>query len=326
MNIVIVGTGGLGSYIGAELARAGNTVTFVARGAQLEAIRTRGLEVHSPAGDFHLDRVQATDQTATLGVADLIVLSVKGYQLDAAVPLLAPLVGEHTAVLPVLNGIEHLGVLNNALGESRILGGVCNLSAKVTVPGTVMRLGTQGDIEFGEQDGIMSDRVQRLARVFEASAIKGRPSERIIPRMWQKLVTICGVSLCAVVRGDKALVLSGAPETQELMRQLASEVVAVARAMNVPLDKSSVEGFFRLFESAPPNVKPSMLLDLESGRPLELDMLNGAVVRMGRRLQLPTPANDFVYACLKPFKNGQNGIGAVAGAKLNPSMSHLAGE
>lgn len=307
MKIVMMGAGGLGGYIGGQLVRAGNDVTFVARGRQLEALARDGLDVRGGSGSFRIPSVKVTDAPATTTGADLIMLAVKSYQLVGAMQAMAPLVGPQTAILPFLNGIEHMQILNDRFGADRVLGGISNMTAHVTAPGVVERIGTHGNIELGEQAGGTSQRIERIAQVLAIDGLGARISPAITVAMWQKLTTICALGLFSVARLDKQGILRGMPETGQLMRQIASEVVRVAQAMAVDLPDAAVDRFMQQFESLPPRFKPSMLVGVERGQPIEVEALNGVIVRFGREHGVPTPVNDFVYACLKPIAGGASG-------------------
>lgn len=304
MKIAVMGAGGLGGYIGGRLAHAGNDVAFIARGAQLEAMRNSGVEVRSVAENFHIPSVSATDNPAEIGPVELIVLSVKAYDVAAAAKAMRPLLGPNTMIVPVLNGVGHIETLSEHVAAEHVLGGLISMTAHVVSPGVVERLGEHGAFEFGEQSGGLTARVEAVEQVLNIDGLNGKASPNILVGMWQKFAAICGANVCCVVRGDKATVLRGMPETGVLMRQLCSEVANVAKALNIGLADTAVDSFIELFNSTPPHFKPSMLVGLERGERIELEALNGAVARYGRQLGIETPANDFAYACLKPYVDG----------------------
>ena len=305
MKIVIMGAGGLGCYIGGQLIRGGRDVTLVARGAQLAALTESGLEIRWNGTSARLPSARATGDPATLAPPDLIVLSVKAYDLAGAIEGMRPLVGPATSIFPILNGVDHIRRLNEAFGAERVLGGLSNLTAHVVAPGIVERLGQHGGLEFGEQSGEATERCHRFEKALAVEGLQAKASPSIVTSLWQKLAVICGVSVSCVVRGDKAAILRGAPESIELVRQLAAEVVEVARARGIDIDHGAVDSFVQLFDSLPQVFKPSMLVALERHQRLELEAMNGAVVRMGREAGVPTPGNAFVYACLKPHVQGR---------------------
>ena len=304
MKIVIMGAGGLGGYIGGQLLRAGRDVSLVARGAHLEALKSTGLEVRWNGTSARLPSVAATGDPAALPTADLIIVAVKSYDLAGAMDAMRPIVGPETAIVPILNGVDHIRLLNEAFGAGRVLGGLSSMTAHMVAPGIVERLGQHGILEIGEQPGQSAGSCKQTEALLSVDGLEPRMSARIIGSMWQKLAAICGASVCCVVRGDKAAVLRGAPETMDLARQLAAEAVKVGQARGVEVESTAIDAFVQLFDSVPLGFKPSMLVGLERGQRLELEALNGAVVRMGRETGMPTPANAFVYACLKPYARG----------------------
>jgi 2-dehydropantoate 2-reductase len=303
MKIAIMGTGGLGGYIGGRLAHAGNEVSLIARGPQLEAIRQNGLQVKHAQGEFHIQPAQATDNPAEVGPVELILLSVKTYDLVPAVEAMRPMVGPQTAIIPVLNGIEHIEILSDMLGAEHVLGGQTSMTAHIVAPGVVERIGEHGVFEFGEMAGDLSSRVEAIEQVLGIEGLNGKAVSNIAESMWQKFAGICGVGVFSVVRGN-AEILQRTPETLELIWQAILEGIAVAQAKDIPLDSSLLDWAKEVMNSLPPHFKPSMLVDLERDRRIEVEALNGAMSRLGKAVGVPTPVNDFIYACLKPYANG----------------------
>ena len=306
MKIAIMGSGGLGGYLGGCLAQAGQDVTFVARGRQLAAIRHHGLRVRSAQGEFQIKPVQATDQPAEVGAVDLILLCVKTYDLLPAAEQIKPMVGPQTAIIPVLNGIDHLETLSQIVGENSVLGGLSSMTAHVVEPGVVERVGQHGNVEFGETQGGMSARCEAIEQVLGIDSIQGKAAPNIRANMWQKFAGICGFGVFSVVRGDAAT-LRRAPEAVDLVLAAIKEGMDVAAARAVRLDAGLLDYAKTILDGLPGSFKPSMLLDLEHGRRLEIEALNGALSRLGRETGVPTPVNDFIYVCLKPFADGANG-------------------
>ena len=306
MKIAIMGSGGLGGYLGGSLAQAGQEVTFIARGQQLEALRHKGLRVRSHQGEFQLKPVQATDHPAKVGPVDLILFCVKAYDLVPAAAQMKPMVGPQTAIIPVLNGIDHLETLSQIAGEKHMLGGQTGMTAHVVEPGVVERVGKHGNLEFGEMQGGISARCEAIEQVLGLEGVQGRAVPNIMESMWQKFAAICGVGLFSVIRGD-AETLRRAPEAVDLLLAGIKEGMEVAAARGVCTDSAYLNNVKTGLKGLPGGFKPSMLVDLEHGRRLEVEALNGALSRIGREVGVPTPVNDFIYACLKPYANGVNG-------------------
>ena len=304
MRIAIMGTGGLGGFFGARLAQAGMDVTFIARGESLRVMRDQGLQLHSPNGDFTIHPVQATDTPAEVGPVDLVLLCVKSYDIDAAIDAMRPMIGPATMVIPVQNGVGHVDRLRDALDEPHVLGGMSMVNAHKGAPGVIHHVTDAGQyqLEFGEWGQPVSARCEQVQQLWAAAGISGVAVDNIMERMWWKLAVFGGAAVFAVARGDKGTVWI--PEVQALNRQLIEEAVAVAHAQQIPLADTLPEEVRNIADGLPPTYKPSVLVDLEQGRRLETEAINGHISRLGKALGVPTPANDFVYACLKPHMGG----------------------
>ena len=303
MKIAVVGVGGLGGYIGGRLAQSGQDVTFLARGQRLATLHQNGLQVRSPDGDFVIRPVQATDDPATVGPVDLILFCVKTYDVAAAAAGLRLLIGPETALLPVQNGIAHLEQLRSILGNEVVLGGMAMINAHSPAPGVIERPGGPHRLEFGEMGREPSARCAAIAQAITAAGMEAIVSPKIAERMWWKLVGVCGASIFCLMRASKGQVWEFA-ETPALMHQILTEGVAVARAHGIALAPTLPDEMVKIAATFPPQYKPSLLVDLEHGRRLEIEAWNGALVRYGKQVGVPTPVNDVIYACLKPYANG----------------------
>jgi 2-dehydropantoate 2-reductase len=303
MRIAVVGAGGTGGFFGGLLARAGEDVAFIARGAHLGAIRERGLTVKSRfVGDFTV-KAHATDDPAEVGPVDLVLFCVKAYDTETAAARMPPLVGPGTVVLPVQNGIDSAERIGRLVTPGAVIGGVAGVSAVIEAPGVIdHRAG--GRIDFGELAGGTSPRTERLLPVLRNAGIQAELRPDIRVALWEKFVRICGLSgLTALTRLPLGPVL-GCPETRELFRGTLREVEAVGRAEGVALPADTVETAMALFAGAPSDVRGSLYYDLAAGRRLEIDTLNGTAVRLGRERDVPTPLNFAIYAALKPYAGG----------------------
>ena len=304
MKIAVVGVGGLGGYIGGRLAQSGQEVTFIARGERLAALRENGLQVRSPDGEFVIHPVQATDESAEVGPVDLILFCVKTYDVETAAAGLHPLIGPGTALLPVQNGIAHLEQLRAILGNEVVLGGMAMINAHSPAPGVIERPGGPHRLEFGELGGEPSARCLAIAQAITGAGMEAVVSPKIAERMWWKLVGVCGASVFCLMRANKGRVWDYA-ETPVLVRQIVAEGVAVAHAQGIALTPTLPDEMVKIANTFPPQYKPSLLVDLEHGRRLEIEAWNGALVRHGKAAGVPTPVNDVIYACLKPYANGR---------------------
>ena len=307
MKIGIMGTGGLGGYIGGRLAYSGQDVTFISRGKQLEALRQSGLKVESHFGDFNLPTVQATDDCSEVGPVDLILFCVKSYDTLAAAEQMKPMVGPQTVVLPVLNGIEHLEILGTLFGAMHVVGGTAVISAHIAAPGHVKQLGPPHRITFGEQDGAISQRCLEIQQLISATGIECELVPNIIEQMWGKLAMISGLfAVFSLARANAGLV-NKTPELFDMIVQTMKETMAVAEANGVSLNHSYsvLETLKAEFPKMPQSYEPSMAFALRHGQRLELEAVNGAICRLGDARGVATPLNGMAYACLKPYVNGQ---------------------
>ena len=298
MKILVMGSGAVGGYYGALLARNGQDVTFVARGAHLDAIRADGLRVEcATAGDFVVDS-PVTERPDGSWIADLVLFSVKSYHNPVAMKIVAPAVGQGTAILTLQNGIGSGGELATSFGPERILVGAAYLEARMTAPGVIAQLGGPARIVFGEPDGAVTDRAGEVRDVLAAAGIDVELSPDVMKELWHKLIFICGLSgMTCICRGSFAEVMD-TPETTEVTRRVVEEATAVARATGVDVDRDIVDSAMSHFHREKDSLISSMHADLLAGRPLEVAMLNGAVARLGGKAGVPTPVNDLITACL----------------------------
>jgi len=309
MKILIMGTGGVGGYYGALLAQPGNEVTFVARGAHMHAIQNEGLKVKSIHGDFTVSPANATDDPATVGIVDLILFCVKTYNTEAAAQAIHPAVGPQTAVISLQNGIDAAERIGNVIGMEHVIGGATWLSSAVEAPGIIKQISQFRRIVFGEMAGGTSERIQSIYEVLKNTGITVEVSEDIRKVLWTKLVFITAVSsigsLTRLPMGEYRTV----PEARNLLSNLMQEVESLARAQRVNLDSDVVQKWMDFVDGAAPTIKPSMQLDVEAGHRTELESMIGIVGRKGRELGVPTPAADFVYACLLPVELKSRSMG-----------------
>jgi 2-dehydropantoate 2-reductase len=306
MRILVMGSGGLGGYFGGLLQRAGEDVIFVARGgsAHLHALQSSGLSVRSPEGDFAL-RVHATSEPNEVGPVDMVLFTVKTYDLDAAAEAVRPVVGPETAVLCLQNGVDAEGRLGSMLGPSRILGGVTYVSAVIEGPGVIRHTGDPGDITFGEMDGRMTPRLRPIEASLRRAGVATTLAEDIMRILWEKFVFISAMAgITAVTRVPMGEVFEQA-ESRQMFRGLLEEAAAVGRSRGLTLD-GVVERHMAFVEDrvrgSEYEMRASLAHDLAAGRRIELDALSGAVVRMGREAGVSTPLSFAVVGALRPYE------------------------
>jgi 2-dehydropantoate 2-reductase len=303
MKIAILGAGGVGGYYGGLLARSRQEVTFIARGAHLAAIRERGLRVESVHGDFEVHPAQATDDPAEVGPADLVLVTVKSYDLETAAQGARPLIGPETAALPLLNGLDAAERLAAVWGPEHVLAGLTHLSSSVAAPGVIRQVSPLRRITFGEHNaapGRITRRAERVRDVLAASGAEVVLTPAVDVALWEKFLFIASISgVCCLARQPIGPVLATA-ETRQLFVGALREVEAVGKARGVALPADVVEKAVCLAEGFAPQTRPSLLVDLEAGRRLELEAMSGTAVRYGREAGVPTPLHGVIYAALKP--------------------------
>ena len=306
MRIAVMGAGGVGGYFGGLLARAGNDVTLIARGAHLEAIRAKGLHVKSPQADFSVE-VEATDEPKEVDAVELVILTVKTYQNDVAIPAMAPLIGEHTSLLTFQNGVDSYKVLARAVGQERVLPGATYIAAQIESPGVILHRGDPGRIVFGETDGQRTPRAQRILETFRSATIPTELSDDVVKERWTKSLLVGTLGPTTTAARTSVSRLMQHPEARDMVLSVMKETEAVARASGVKLDADAVDKTMQYVEASAKNLHASMRTDVELGRPLELDAVTGAVVRLGREVGAPTPVNSVLYSILVAHKDGAMG-------------------
>lgn len=300
-----MGTGGVGGYFGGRLAAAGQGVTFIARGEHLKAIQKNGLLIKSVAGDAHVKPAQATDDPATIGPVDFVLVCVKAWDTREAAEMCRPLIGPETGVISPQNGIEKEAILAETLGEAAVMGGLCTIVAYIENPGVIRHDSQMQNLIFGERDGSRSPRAETFLAACEEAEFKATLSDDITRDMWMKFLFICAISgMTSLTRQTIGAVLEN-PDTRALTRQVMQEVWEVGRASGVNLPDDAVENRFNFADGLEYTLTSSMQRDLADGKPLEVGALNGTVARMGRELGVDTPVNHIIYASLQFYEQGQ---------------------
>jgi 2-dehydropantoate 2-reductase len=300
MKIAIMGTGGVGGYYGALLARAGQDVTFIARGEHLRAIRQNGLKVKSVLGDFTIFPAQATDHPADIGFVDLVIFATKAYQTEEAVRLIRPIVGKDTVIAPLQNGIDAAERIGAIVGMRHMLGATTWIYSAVEAPGIIAHFSKFSRILVGELDGSDTPRVQAVYEILKTSGASVELSHEIRKRIWTKFAFISAISAVGCLTRLAIGEYRDVPEARLFLAEAIAEVAAVAGAGGVELDAEVVDSTMAFIDSGAPEMKPSMQRDVEAGRVSELESMIGVIPRLGSLRHVPTPRMDFAYAMLKP--------------------------
>lgn len=291
MRITIVGAGGVGGYFGARLALGGCDVGFVARGAHLAAVREHGLRVESQLGEIHMPKVRISDDPVALGPADYVFICVKLWDTEAALRAALPIVGAETAVISFQNGVQKDDVLRRFVAEKSIVGGVGYIGSKISRPGVISHTGTMQRLVFGEYDGTKSARVVALHEASIRGGINAEISADIRRSIWEKFVFLVGLSATTTSMRTTLGPIVRNPRTRDFLLDIMREVVAVGRAHSVCLPEDFAETRLAFCDTLPPEMDSSMHADFDSGNRLELDWLSGAVVELGKGVNVATPMN-----------------------------------
>jgi 2-dehydropantoate 2-reductase len=303
MNVAIVGAGGVGGYFGGRLAQAGEDVVFITRGEHLRAITSKGLRVDSINGDFRVDPAQATDDPATVGEVDYILVAVKSWQLKEAIETMRPMVGKKTSIVPLQNGVEAPDQLARAFGAERVLGGLCSVISMIAGPGHISHVGAQPLITFGELNHRPSERGERLRNAFSRTeGVQVKVPDDIHVAMWNKFQLIAPWGGLGALTRAPIGVTRSLPETRVLLEHAMEEIDLLARARTVAMERESINQAMGFLDNLPYEGTASMQRDIMAGRPSELDAQNGAVVRLGKEAGVATPVNGMIYSSLLPLE------------------------
>lgn len=301
MRIAVIGAGAVGGYFGGRLAQAGEDVWFLARGRTLAAMSEHGLRIDSINGDFVLPRVQVTDQASKAGPVDVVLVCVKAGQICELGPILKPLVGPETMVVPLENGVEAVDELSQFAGYDRVVVGLCGVMSTIVEPGHIRHFGLEPFIAFGERDNSITPRIERLkAALSKATALKAVVPADIHVRLWLKFLFITAFGGVGTVCRAPAGVVRQTPATREMLCRAIAEINEVAKSTGVKMPDSSVDDTLGVVDAMPPKGTTSMQRDILEGRPSELDALCGAVVRIAQRQGVDVPVNAAIYGALLP--------------------------
>jgi 2-dehydropantoate 2-reductase len=304
MRFAILGSGGVGGYYGARLARAGHDVTFIARGAHLRVIRERGLTVRSSAlGDFTV-RAAAEEDPSRIGRVDVVLVAVKAYDNETALPLIAPMLGPDTSILTLQNGVDSVAELAARYGERPIIGGTTYVAAAIVEPGVIEQTGTHRRIVMGEVFGDpprLSDRVRAIGDALTSGDIEVETVDDCRVPIWEKFILLVSA---AAFTGAARLPIGPLWADEDIRARLLDgcrEIEAVARAEGVPVAPDMIGRVRAYMTNIPPTMRSSLLIDLSMGKRIEVEALQGAVVRRAARAGVPVPVISTLYAVLKPW-------------------------
>ena len=304
MKIIIAGSGGVGGYFGAKLAKAGADVTFMARGEHLKAMQNYGLIIDSAEEGKWQIKVRATDELPNQETADLIMLCVKSYDTESMINQLKPVVGANTMIMSLQNGIDNEQKIGDMVSASNVLGGVAYIFANISSPGVIQHH-QMGQIKFGKMDGSLPPNVVRISRILNEAGIDAEATPNINQILWQKYIFLVALSGTTTLARVPVKVISENSATYELWKNQIVELLSLAKAEGLNFDSDMVEKFSSLLNSLSPGNYSSLYHDLMNGKRLELSALHGYAAQLGKRHNVPTPTIDAVFGALSPHIDGQ---------------------
>jgi len=303
MRILILGAGGIGGYFGGRLAHAGGDVTFLVREARKAVLDRVGLPIESTLGNATgpVRSILARDLTPDY---DCVLLTCKSYDLDGAMDAIAPAIGPHTFILPELNGIAHIGRLNERFGRERVLAGTARIAVTLTPEGVIRHLNDWHYLTFGEQDGAMTERVQRLAATFKTAAgVEAKAVPDVMREMWEKMVHLStAASMTCLMRAPVGDIVR-APHGAALFQQQLEAAAAVARHNGHPPGEAFMANYRKLFAQTDSTYGTSMLRDLERKGAIEADHIVGFMVAEAERAGIDATLFRIAYTHLKAYEN-----------------------
>jgi 2-dehydropantoate 2-reductase len=301
MRVAVIGSGAVGGYYGALLSRAGHDVTFVARGAHLDAIRASGLRVRGPHGEWTV-QARAEQDTATIGVVDLALFAVKTYDNASALPLLPPLIGKSTDVLTLQNGVDSPDDVAAVVGQEAVIGGATYIATALAAPGVIEQTGAYRRIVFGEvfdRAGSVTPRVARLHDALAAAGVESEPAPDGRVPLWEKFAYLAPFAGMTGAARQPVGVIRADPFARAQLVAAFEEVHALARAEGVPVASDLLARGIVYVDGVPASMRSSLLIDLSQGKQTEVEALQGAVVRRAAARGVPVPVMTTLYAVLR---------------------------
>ena len=305
MRMAVMAAGAVGGYFGARMAAAGHDVAFIARGAHRDAIRRDGLKIESALGDLHLKDVNVADDPKQVGPVDVALFAVKLWDTESAAAQARPLIGARTRVITLQNGVDSVERLAPMLGDEATIGGATYVVTNIARPGVIRHTGTVARIRCGRLDGRSDGVLAACVNEMKSAGIDITLADHMLVDIWKKFVMLSGTSGITASTRQPLGVIRDDEDMRAFFFKLMDETMAVGRAAGVALPADYAAELERAVTGFPPNMKASMANDLDAGNRLELDWLAGKVVALGRKLGVAAPAQEAVYAILKPYRMGR---------------------
>jgi 2-dehydropantoate 2-reductase len=305
MRVAVMAAGAVGGYFGGRLAAAGHDVAFIARGAHRDAIRRDGLKIESALGDLHLKDLNVTDDPKRVGPVDVVLFAVKLWDTEKAGEQTRPLVGSNTRVITLQNGVDSVERLVPILGDNAVIGGTTYVVVTIARPGVIRHTGTIARILCGRLDRRPDAVLIGYVEQIKAANIDITLTDHILLDIWKKFVLLSGTSGITASTRQPIGVIRDDEDMRAFLYRLMQETIDVGRAAGVEFSPKFQAELDRSVAGFHPMMKASMANDLDAGNRLELDWLAGRIVALGRKYGIPTPAQEAVYAILKPYRMGR---------------------
>jgi len=301
MRVLVVGAGAIGGYFGGRMLQAGRDITFLVRPRRAGELASAGLVIKSPNGDVTLNNPPIVQADTIKDKFDVVLLSCKAYDLADAIGSFAPAVGPKTSIIPLLNGMLHLDVLDNKFGRERVLGGLCAIAVTLNERREVVQLQPTQSLGFGERDGKMSDRVRAIAQVFSSISGAGT-SDDVMQDMWEKWVFLTSIAASTCLMRAPVGVILAAPGGRDFMLGLLDECRAVATAEGFPPREAALQRTTAMLTTEGSPLTASMFRDIRANMPVEADHVVGDLIARGDAARVPVPRLRTAFTHLKAYE------------------------
>jgi 2-dehydropantoate 2-reductase len=302
MRVLVVGAGAIGGYFGGRILQAGRDVTFLVRPKRASELASTGLVIKSPNGDVTLKNPPAVQADGLTEKFDVVLLSCKAFDLEDAIKSFAPAVGPKTAIIPLLNGMKHLDVLDSKFGRERVLGGLCAIAATLNDKREVVQLQPMQSLTFGERDGKMSERVRAIAEIFASGNFGSVASEQIIQDMWEKWVFLASLAASTSLMRTSVGSILAAPGGKDFLLGMVAEVTAIAAAAGHTPRGPFAERTHTMLTTDGSPMTASMFRDIKVGAPVEADHVIGDLIVRAEAAKIAVPKLRTAYTHLKAYE------------------------
>jgi 2-dehydropantoate 2-reductase len=301
MRILVVGAGAIGGYFGGRMLAAGRDVTFLVRPRRAAELADAGLVIKSPNGDVTLKNPPTVQADKLNETFDAVLLSCKAFDLDDAVRSFAPAVGAQTAIIPLLNGMLHLDVLDHKFGREHVLGGLCAIAVTLNEHREVVQLAPMQSLNFGERDGSMSDRVRAIADVMASGNFGAVASEHVVQEMWEKWVFLASLAASTCLMRAPVGTILASPGGRDFILGMLDECSATATAAGYAPRAPFLERTRGMLTAEGSQLTASMFRDIKAGAQVEADHVIGDLIARGDAAKVPVPKLRVAYTHLKAY-------------------------